>query len=222
MSSDPRQNLTNYFQFSGPQQVLTTNAGMQLLADSNVVQNLRSATNIASFGQRGEPILSNVEMRFQPAEISPELAAMQEQCKLANIDNVIATAGSRSTYRCGWLYEKGTGIEPRVNKGWLGSATGPLGLFGPTEGKWFWDVAAAKKQILTDRCSHLTSCSQLGAPEFAGICGFCTTSGRGIPIDSAGLPMYNDSPATRCAPSKVVTKLNQCPPPPPPAPATTK
>lgn len=219
-TADPRQELTNYFQYSGPDQILTNNAGMEILANSNFVSDLRSATNIASLGQYGEPIVQNIETRFQPGEIGPELRNKQNECLTANIDNIIsAAAGSVGrNYRCGWLYEKGTGVVPRVSKGSFGSAAGPLSLFGPTEGKWYWDVAAAKKQILTDRCGAMTSCEHLGSSEFAGTCGYCTTSGRGIPINAQGLPLYNDQLATRCAPSKVITEQSACPPPPPPAP----
>ena len=219
-TGDPRQELTTYFQYSGPNQVLTSEGGMQLLANSNFVGDLRSATNIASMGQYGEPIITNIEARFQPGEIGAELQNKQQQCVTANIDNAIATATGApgQSYRCGWLYEKGTGVEPKVNKGWFGSAAGPLALFGPTEGKWYWDIGAAKKQILTDRCGAMTSCEHLGSSDFAGVCGYCTTTGRGIPVNAQGQPLYNDQVATRCAPSKVITQRSSCPPPPPPAP----
>jgi hypothetical protein len=219
-TGDPRQELTNYFQYSGPAQVLTNNAGMDLVRSGNFVNDLRSATNIASLGQYGEQIVPNIETRFQPGEIGPELQNKQKECINANIDNVIASAAGAAgrNYRCGWLYEKGTGITPKISKGWFGSAAGPLSLFGPTEGKWYWDVAAAKKQILTDRCGAMTSCEHLGSSEFVGTCGYCTTTGRGIPVTAQGQPLYNDQVATRCAPSKVITNRGACPPPPPPAP----
>ena len=191
---------------------------MNIVNSGDNAQKLQAATDMVSLGRYGEQTVENIAARFQSGDLSPELAEAQARCEKADIDSIIGTMDGNATYRCGWLYEKpapGT-LEPRVNKGWFGTMTGPLNLFGTEPaGKWYWDVNAAKQQILTDKCANVTRCEHLGSETFRGVCGFCQTTGRGIPVNSRGEPMYQGTIATQCAPSKVIADMNKCPQPTP-------
>lgn len=210
--------LANYFQYSVPGRVLTTDAGMNIVNSGDNAKRLQAATDMASLGRYGEQTVQNLATRFQSGDLSPEIMEAQARCEKADIDSVIGTMDGSATFRCGWLYEKpapGT-LEPRVSKGWLGTMNGPLDLFtSKPDGKWYWDVNAAKQQILTDKCANVTRCEHLGSEAFRGVCGFCQTTGRGIPVNSRGEPMYQGTIATQCAPSKVIADVNKCPRPTP-------
>lgn len=215
---DGSRPLTNYFLNSVPGRVLTTDAGMSIIKRPDVAEKLQAATNIASLGRFAEQTVNNIAARFQPGDLSPEIMEAQARCEKADIDNVIATMDGGATFRCGWLYEKPTpgSLEPRISKGYLGTANGPLAIFGDAPaGKWYWDVNAAKQQILTDKCANVTRCEHLGSEVFKGVCGFCQTTGRGIPVNSRGEPMYQGAIATQCAPSKVIAAVEKCPRPTP-------
>jgi hypothetical protein len=98
-----------------------------------------------------------------------------------------------------------------VNIGAYGTKDGPM--TSPANGaRWFWNLEAAKKQALIDRCSALRSCSSVEDSSFAG-CGFSITKQKGIPVDSAGNSLYNDA-ALYTPKDKIITKVAQCPPPP--------
>jgi hypothetical protein len=211
--SGERDELAAYFLESSPYTIPTTNTGMAIVKSPGMAERLKEATSVASLGKFGEQIVKGIANRFQPSQVPADIAAAQEQCRTATIDSVagLATTGK---YRCGWLYEKGPGGTPKISRGWLGSESGPLNIFPEQpQGQWFWDVEAAKQQLLTDTCAAATQCEHLGSSAFAGKCGFCVTTGRSIPIDGNGQPLYNNALATQCAPSRVIKSANQCPKP---------
>jgi hypothetical protein len=70
----------------------------------------------------------------------------------------------------------------------------------------------AKKQMLIDKCRAMTACSMAEDSAFIG-CGFSTTKQRGIPIDDAGNSLYADQNLFTPS-SKIITKVNKCPPKP--------
>lgn len=215
---DGSRPLTNYFMYSVPGRVLATDAGMNAVKSANTASKLQSATDMAALGRYGEQTVQNLATRFQPGDLTPEIKQAQAQCERASIDNVIGTMNGNARFRCGWLYEKPAdgSLQPRISRGWLGSIDGPLDLFAnKPSGKWYWNVNAAKQQLLTDKCANVTKCEHLGSTAFKGVCGFCQTTGRGIPINSRGEPMYQGTIATQCAPSKVLSAVDKCPKPKP-------
>jgi hypothetical protein len=215
-ASGPRDQLAAYFLQSSPYTIPTTDAGLAAVRAPGMAQKLEQATSMATLGQIGEQIVKGIANRFQPSQVPPEIAAAQRQCLAATIDSAAGLGDNGSKYRCGWLYEKGPGGVPKISKGWLGSADGPLRIFTEEpKGQWFWDLEAAKQQILTDTCAAATQCEHLGSSAFVGKCGFCKTTGRAVPIDGAGQPLYNNALATQCAPSQIIKSVDQCPKPTP-------
>lgn len=142
----------------------------------------------------------------------------ERRCQVASIDELLATQDPSSRIRCGWAYSAPSAGQaiPTLSQGALGTVNGPTRA--PNNGvyeKWFWNLEDAKKQIMIDRCKALKDCKDVGAARFAG-CGYCPTIGQGIPIDSAGRPLYPDSQLTTCA-KPVITTAGGCPTAPPPA-----
>lgn len=215
-ASGERDELATYFLESSPYTIPTTNAGLAAIRKPGIADKLEQATSMAALGQVGEQIVKGIANRFQPSQVPPEIDEAQKQCLVATIDSAVGLGDNGSKYRCGWLYEKGQGGVPNISKGWLGSADGPLTIFSEApKGQWFWDLEAAKQKILTDNCAAATQCEHLGSSAFAGRCGFCKTTGRSVPIDSRGQPLYNNSLATQCAPSQIIRSVDQCPKPTP-------
>jgi hypothetical protein len=149
-------------------------------------------------------------------EISPELVAKHNQCKVASIDTLLGSENPNAKFRCGWIYTKGTpGNAPRVSQGAVGSRSGPMPTFENPVGTWFWDLEEAKKQILKDRCGALTDCKSAGSDSYKQ-CAFSTKRGIGVPVDSRGQLLYPRDPTLSAPPDSLITNAGGCPKPPPP------
>ncbi len=152
---------------------------------------------------------------------SPTLAEKAAYCASTPIDDLIAVKNPRDPVGCGWLYSPPplNSPYPVVNRGALGKADGAIRAFNPPASKqWFFDLAAAKKQVLLDTCKALKSCTDVDNPVYKGKCGFCKDTNQGVPIDGAGQPLYPSDPRGGCDSEAIVRSAGQCPPPPPPAP----
>jgi len=155
---------------------------------------------------------------FMP-DTSPALSKKMTQCSTATIDELLAMKNPRLTANavgCGWLYTPPvTGSYlPQLSKGFIGNAKGPLDEFHPPPyKKWFVDLEEAKKQILIDKCKALKNCSEVDSPAFDGVCGYCTDTNQGVPIDAKGNPLYPDESRTNCTPASIVRTSASCPAP---------
>jgi hypothetical protein len=148
-------------------------------------------------------------------EINQELIDAQEKCKTANLNDLINTYNPMDKVRCGWIYEKGTpGSQPKISQGALGTRNGPAGFFQNPNGRWFWSLEDAQKQILADRCRALTNCANVGSSEFAQ-CAYSVSRGVGIPVEN-GRPKYPRDAALNAPVKSLVTTPDRCPPPPSP------
>ena len=107
------------------------------------------------------------------------------ECKTKSIDELINTKTDNSI-GCGWMYAQGD-----ISKGYIGDEKGPLTGFPdkPSYKKWFFDLQEAKRTILLDKCNALGACKNLFKDKFKE-CGYCPNTGKGIPIDSNGNPLY--------------------------------
>ena len=149
---------------------------------------------------------------------SPELVRMADQCSKGSIDELIAAKNPQLSTGCGWLYTPPLKDSPypQLSKGFIGNEQGPLNAFAPPEyKKWFFDLQLAKKQALLDRCKALKACSDVDSEAFKGMCGYCTDSNQGVPIDTVGRPLYANDPVGGCSASAVIRSADRCPPPPP-------
>jgi hypothetical protein len=142
-----------------------------------------------------------------------------DSCATGSLDGLIAaTSGTRTNpIGCGWAYTPpppGSAI-PQTSVGALGTARGPFLFTQPSKpySQWFWDLRQAKKQVLIDTCKALRKCADVNSEQFNQICGFCTETGQGIPVNTAGQPLYPEAILTNCSPDAIITKASQCPAP---------
>lgn len=110
---------------------------------------------------------------------------------------------------CGWWYvdddtkssfaENGTKLGPLAN----------LKAKAPS-GKWIWDLDEAQKLEDVKRCRKIKSC------EIADLlpkeCGFCSSTGGGLPIDNKGNAKYPEDNTLIC-PETIVVNPKRCPKP---------
>jgi hypothetical protein len=157
---------------------------------------------------------ANLDKIFTSKNIPHELQEKLNFCQTASLDELIANQDPKSPFRCGWLYKSPpTSSSPYAqhSQGAYGNKKGPM--TPPANGeRWFWDLEAAKKEIIIDKCRAMSSCSMVGDSAFIG-CGFSTMKQRGIPVNEAGQSLYND-PRIFTPTSKIITKVDKCPPPP--------
>ena len=128
------------------------------------------------------------------------------ECKTKSIDELINTKTDNSI-GCGWMYTKGNMSTPDISKGYIGKEEGPLDGFPDklTYKKWFFDLQEAKRTILLDKCNSLGVCKNLSKDKFKE-CGYCTNTGKGIPIDNNGNPLYK-----KTCNSSVIKSADGCP-----------
>lgn len=143
-------------------------------------------------------------------QVSQELLDSHQRCKTATLDDLVNTENFEKKLRCGWIYEKG---QPNISEGSLGTRNGPVGFVETPKGKWYWNLEDAKKDILSDRCSAMTSCRDVGSAGYQS-CGYSTKRGIGIPVDSRGAALYPNDPRLSAPSGSIVTNPNMCPPPP--------
>jgi hypothetical protein len=149
---------------------------------------------------------------------SPGLAEKATYCAASGLDALIATQNPKEPVGCGWLYTPPplNSPYPGVSRGALGKADGPVKAFDPpSHRQWFFDLQAAKRQVLLDKCKALKECKDVDSEVFKG-CGFCKNTNQGVPIDAAGQPLYPSDPRGGCDAASIVRSAGQCPPPPPP------
>jgi hypothetical protein len=147
---------------------------------------------------------------------SPDLNNLAKQCASSSVDELIAIKNPNAAIGCGWAYTPPNQGSPYpvVSKGAIGDSNGALPNFGtPEYKKYFFDLQLAKKQILLDKCRALKACTDVDSDVFSGTCGYCTDTNQGIPIDSAGQPLYGGDPLGTCSPQSIVTSGANCPPP---------
>lgn len=153
---------------------------------------------------------------FIPNTIPENLVQQNTICAKSTVDQLIGSQDPSRPIRCGWVYTPPTAGSPfpQVSTGVLGTGDGPFSFFAPASyQKWFWDLGAAKKQMLVDRCKALKNCTDVGSDPYAGSCGYCTDIGQGVPVNSNGVALYTDSPLTNCSPGSVIGTASACPAP---------
>lgn len=166
------------------------------------------------------PIKQNAHQLFLPGT-SSALNSQQNICQTTSIDDLINTQNPDTSVRCGWMYSHPSGMNPlpQVSRGGLGTRNGAFSALNPNMNyqKWFWDLNQAKQQIAIDTCKSLKDCTNVGNAPYAGVCGYCSDIQQGIPIDSAGNPLYPNNSLTYCSPSSLVSAVGMCSPPVPSA-----
>jgi hypothetical protein len=152
---------------------------------------------------------------------SRDLSTLAQECSNSSIDALISSKNPAETLGCGWLYTPPPPNSPYpiLSQGFLGKDDGPVKSFPtPEYKKWFFDLQLAKKQILLDKCKALKACTDIDQEVFKNMCGYCTNTNQGVPIDNVGKPLYDGEMIGNCDPQAIVRSADKCPPPPPPAP----
>jgi len=135
-----------------------------------------------------------------------------EADQFAHLSALAANVNERSRLRCGWIYNN---TNPEQGRGAYGTINGPFQ--SSYSGSWMWNLQAAKKKYHTAICNQIRSCEDLSDTKYAGRCGFCKGSKKGIPI-SGSVAAYPNDPTLTCSAGNIVISSNNCPvaaPPPP-------
>jgi hypothetical protein len=143
--------------------------------------------------------------------ISPSLKKQAAACATGSIDDLIHAKDTSNRIGCGWVYTPPgpNSPYPVISRGALGNVNGPSAAFDPSSHKkWFFNLQEAKRRALIDKCKALKACTDVDSAVFNGVCGFCTDTNQGVPVDTVGKALYNDT----C--SVVITDKGKCPPPP--------
>jgi hypothetical protein len=147
-------------------------------------------------------------------DTSSNLDTLAKQCSESSIDALISIKNPNAPIGCGWLYTpppKGSPY-PNVSQGFIGDANGPLQTYSPSEHKkWFFDLQLAKKQMLMDKCKALKACSDVDSDIYKGICGYCTDTNQGVPLNTVGQPLYGNDKIGSCTSQSIVTSSINCP-----------
>ena len=180
-NNDPSMNLANLTKTSNPR---TSTASSVL--DNDWKKNIDFASNNAMSAKIAECQGSGVGDKF------------------AQLSSLASSVDTTSRLRCGWLYNNSNYTQGR---GALGINSGPI---EPNlSGTWMWDLNAAKKKYHTDICKNVTGCADIGASIYQGRCGWCTKSGKAVPI-SGNQVAYPYDLATACPPNKLKTTSASC------------
>jgi len=126
-----------------------------------------------------------------------------------HLSSLASSENIQSSLRCGWVYNN---TNPSSGRGAYGNSEGPLKT--DAKGVWMWDLNAAKEKYHTAICSDIQGCQDIDASIYKGRCGWCTKSGKAIPIISGGVA-YPYHTNTACPANQLVTSGSKCPPPKP-------
>ena len=157
--------------------------------------------------------------------VSGRAMELNQACNTASSISDIIDQGAT---QCGWFYTPPASTSspiPQFNKGFLAAGEGPAPLQNaPTSNQYqyvFSDqlpdgkkLADGKKQILTDICKSLRTCTDVAKTPYNTLCGFCKDIGQGVPIGANGGALYTGANAG-CRPESLITQADKCPPPSP-------
>lgn len=149
---------------------------------------------------------------------SDMLSSRQASCQgtggdtFEHLTSLAANFDPKSKLRCGWVYNT---ANPSSGAGAYGSSDGPYDT--SAVGTWMWDLNAAKQKYHTYLCDQVLNCQDLDSSMYKGRCGWCTTSGKAIPIVN-GVVAYPYGRTTGCSATSLKTSSGSCPPPPAPPP----
>ena len=191
---------------------------VQTQAEKDALRQFNSATNVANpLSQTVTNLPYNVGDAAIPKELSPDILSQMAACENAGLDGLIQGQDPTKSVRCGWIYKNGP-TGPSINRGVLGTAAGPFSFTGVRgdEGKYYWNLMDAQKQVSRDLCASLTNCQAVQDSRYVGKCAYDPVSGKGVPIFPNGNLMFPNDPTLSANPQTLIRSANACPPPPAP------
>lgn len=129
--------------------------------------------------------------------------------KFDTLSSMASNTDTSQRIRCGWIYNNS---NFQNSQGALGTSTGPIKT--TTKGTWMWNLHAAKQKYHTDICKQIQSCEDIDASQFKQRCGWCTTSGRAVPV-AGGTVAYPLGNITSCSSDNLILSSSNCPKPAP-------
>lgn len=156
-----------------------------------------------------------------PAE-SPMVAQCRRYIGLSGLDQLIKeqAADPNTPIRCGFRYQKSTGVSPLVAQGAYGTPTGPISkdVADQVGGnvRWIWDLQEARRVLIADSATNLKTCTSLSllpsidGGVYVGNLGYCKDSRKFIPV-TKGKAAYPNIDTLNCASEQIVTSAANCP-----------
>jgi hypothetical protein len=142
---------------------------------------------------------------FQRAQAKCESVGNGDQ--FDHLKSLASTEDTASRVRCGWVYNNS---NPNNGRGAYGMRQGAFKT--DTPGQWMWDLKKAQEKYHTAICQNIQACSDIDSDIYKKRCGWCTRSGKAVPISGQELA-YPTGTNTACPPANVVTSAAQCPRP---------
>ena len=193
------QDIRNYFAIAAP----------------NIFANNDSSSNV-SFTKTSNPYVdsgydnvldprrrANVSGAVNRLTVGNSICTGDGTNQFNHLSNLAATQTDPTTQSCGWVYNT---ANPDTGGGAYGTNSGPFNT--DKTGTWMWNLNEAKERYHTDICRRLTSCGDVGS--FNGLCGWCKTENRGVPINANGTLAYPTGTFTSCGENPVIN-TGSCP-----------
>jgi hypothetical protein len=198
--------IKKYFGVTLPNMIYNNDKKMDLI---KITQTANVRTGSA------DAVLKN-DWKKGVGNIGETLAAKQAACESVgngdqfdHLSSLSATEDKNARIRCGWTYNNS---KPHNGRGAFGNSEGP---FKPNaQGVWMWNLDAAKEKYHGSICSNIKDCPDIDSNMYKHRCGWCTKSGKAVPIVNNGTAYpYNTN--TACPASQLITQGSKCPPPEP-------
>jgi len=199
--------LINFYKTDPPNVVYTSDPEIPLTTVSQSYMSNRGMNSVlenrdSRSGVAGSLGISGTALQNKRNEC--ELSGSGD--KFNHLVSLTESQNPTSAVRCGWVYDS---TNPNNGQGKLGRRSGPEKPI-TNGGTWMWNLKDAKKRYHTAICNGAKSCEDLQVYPYSGRCGWCTTSGKAVPITSQGRAAYSDT----CSSSSLVGSGN-CPAPTP-------
>lgn len=159
-------------------------------------------------------VIAKNEWSVKPGSSETAFIAKQAQCESAgsgdqfdHLKSLASTEDTASRLRCGWVYNNS---NPDNGRGAYGISDGPFRT--KTNGQWMWNLKKAQEKYHNSICQNVQSCSDIDSDIYKKRCGWCTRSGKAVPV-SGGQLAYPTGTNSSCPPSNLALKASQCPPP---------
>ena len=198
--------LQTYFADTLPNAIYTGSKPLDLKAIAGT-HNTSTDTISTPLKQEYVKDISNLDGEFKKRQALCEATGNGD--KFDKLTSMASSVDTSKKLRCGWVYN--TSNHERGN-GALGTIDGPVKT--DVRGKWMWNLHSAKQRFHTDICKNVQSCEDIDASQYKQRCGWCTTSGKAVPILGKSVA-YPINPLTSCSPDSLVTFSANCPKPEP-------
>ncbi len=159
-------------------------------------------------------VIAKKEWTIQLGDSDKAFTAKQAHCESVgngdqfdHLSSLASTEDTASRLRCGWVYNNS---NPDNGRGAYGMTEGPFKTHTP--GQWMWNLKKAQEKYHTSICQKVQACSDIDSDIYKKRCGWCTRSGKAVPLSGKELA-YPGGTNTTCPPGNLVTSAGQCPKP---------